>query len=63
MTRSGLVPGTVIQLRFVSVMMLATLASGSASSAYVGQRVDYATSADVSGDKSRVVGYAGMLFE
>ena len=27
------------------------------------ERVDYATSADVSGDKSRVVGYAGMLFE
>ena len=27
------------------------------------QRVDYATSADVSGDKSRVVGYAGMLFK
>ena len=26
------------------------------------QRLDYATSADVSGDKSRVVGYAGMLF-
>lgn len=25
-------------------------------------RVDYATSADVSGDKSRVVGYCGMLF-
>lgn len=24
-------------------------------------RVGYATSADVSGDKSRVVGYAGML--
>lgn len=26
------------------------------------ERVGYATSADVSGDKSRVVGYAGMLF-
>ncbi len=26
------------------------------------QRVGYATSADVTGDKSRVVGYAGMLF-
>ncbi len=26
------------------------------------QRVAYATSADVTGDKSRVVGYAGMLF-
>lgn len=26
------------------------------------ERVDYATSADVIGDKSRVVGYAGMLF-
>ncbi|MCP4507506.1 MAG: AmmeMemoRadiSam system protein B, partial [Fuerstiella sp.] len=25
------------------------------------QRAGYATSADVSGDKSRVVGYAGML--
>jgi AmmeMemoRadiSam system protein B len=25
------------------------------------QRVAYATSADVSGDTSRVVGYAGML--
>jgi AmmeMemoRadiSam system protein B/AmmeMemoRadiSam system protein A len=27
-----------------------------------GRRVGYATSADVTGDKSRVVGYAGMLF-
>ncbi|MEM7313167.1 MAG: AmmeMemoRadiSam system protein B, partial [Planctomycetota bacterium] len=27
------------------------------------ERVAYATSADVSGDKSRVVGYCGMLFE
>ena len=27
------------------------------------ERVAYATSADVTGDKSRVVGYAGMLFE
>jgi AmmeMemoRadiSam system radical SAM enzyme/AmmeMemoRadiSam system protein B/AmmeMemoRadiSam system protein A len=27
------------------------------------QRLDYATSADVSGDTSRVVGYAGMLFD
>jgi AmmeMemoRadiSam system protein B len=27
-----------------------------------GERVGYATSADVSGDTSRVVGYAGMLF-
>jgi AmmeMemoRadiSam system protein B len=26
------------------------------------ERVAYATTADVSGDKSRVVGYAGMLF-
>ena len=26
-----------------------------------GERVGYATSGDVSGDKSRVVGYAGML--
>ena len=26
------------------------------------QRVGYATSADVTGDTSRVVGYAGMLF-
>ncbi|MEE3220531.1 MAG: AmmeMemoRadiSam system protein B, partial [Planctomycetota bacterium] len=26
-------------------------------------RVGYATSADVSGDSNRVVGYAGMLFE
>ena len=26
------------------------------------ERLDYATSADVSGDVSRVVGYAGMLF-
>jgi hypothetical protein len=26
------------------------------------ERVDYATSAQVSGDKSRVVGYAGILF-
>ena len=26
------------------------------------ERVGYATSADVSGDTSRVVGYAGMLF-
>ncbi len=26
------------------------------------RRVAYATSADVSGDTSRVVGYAGMLF-
>ena len=27
------------------------------------ERVDYATSADVSGDQSRVVGYAGMLLD
>jgi AmmeMemoRadiSam system protein B len=27
------------------------------------ERVGYATTADVTGDKSRVVGYAGMLFE
>ena len=27
-----------------------------------GERVAYATSAEVSGDTSRVVGYAGMLF-
>ncbi|MHB8969075.1 MAG: AmmeMemoRadiSam system protein B [Pirellulaceae bacterium] len=27
------------------------------------ERVDYATSADVSGDRQRVVGYAGMLFD
>ena len=27
------------------------------------ERVDYATSADVSGDQQRVVGYAGMLFD
>jgi AmmeMemoRadiSam system protein B len=26
------------------------------------ERVAYATSADVTGDTSRVVGYAGMLF-
>jgi AmmeMemoRadiSam system protein B len=26
------------------------------------ERVGYATSADVTGDTSRVVGYAGMLF-
>jgi AmmeMemoRadiSam system protein B len=26
------------------------------------ERVGYATSGDVSGDRSRVVGYAGMLF-
>ena len=26
------------------------------------ERLDYATSADVTGDTSRVVGYAGMLF-
>ena len=26
------------------------------------ERVDYATTADVTHDKSRVVGYAGMLF-
>ena len=26
------------------------------------ERVGYATSADVTGDRSRVVGYAGMLF-
>jgi AmmeMemoRadiSam system protein B len=26
------------------------------------ERVAYATSAEVSGDKNRVVGYAGMLF-
>ena len=27
-----------------------------------GERVGYATTADVTGDTSRVVGYAGMLF-
>ena len=27
------------------------------------ERVEYATSADVSGDAQRVVGYAGMLFD
>jgi AmmeMemoRadiSam system protein B len=27
-----------------------------------GKRIGYATSADVTGDPSRVVGYAGMLF-
>jgi len=27
------------------------------------ERVAYATTADVTGDPSRVVGYAGMLFE
>jgi len=27
------------------------------------ERVGYATSADVSGDTTRVVGYAGMLFQ
>jgi AmmeMemoRadiSam system protein B len=26
------------------------------------ERVGYATTADVTGDRSRVVGYAGMLF-
>jgi AmmeMemoRadiSam system protein B len=26
------------------------------------ERVNYATTADVTGDRSRVVGYAGMLF-
>ena len=31
------------------------------SSSSAAERVAYATSADVSGDKSRVVGYAGML--
>jgi AmmeMemoRadiSam system protein B len=30
--------------------------------ALLGKRVGYATSADVTGDPSRVVGYAGMLF-
>ena len=29
---------------------------------HTAEPVGYATSADVSGDKSRVVGYAGMLF-
>lgn len=43
-----------------AVIVLKTLEKLGALSA--AERVGYATSADVSGDRSRVVGYAGMLF-
>jgi AmmeMemoRadiSam system protein B len=45
---------------FPAVIVLKTLQKLSALSTV--ERVGYATSADVSGDTSRVVGYAGMLF-
>ena len=43
-----------------AAFVLMTLAELGTAVSY--QEIDYATSADVSGDKSRVVGYAGLLF-
>ena len=43
-----------------AALVLLTLRAMGTDATY--QEIDYATSADVTGDKSRVVGYAGVLF-
>ena len=48
----GLVPATVVMLTLQQLNRL-----------HRAQRIAYGTSADVTGDTSRVVGYAGMLFD
>jgi AmmeMemoRadiSam system protein B len=48
----GLVPATVVMLALQQLNQL-----------HRAQRIAYGTSADVTGDTSRVVGYAGMVFD